>query len=78
MLSQLDTCFISIEQLDICVDIDISRIRTAIKLMQSTWTLVSNNKAEHAVELKWDWSCMSDLPSKGTLSGHTTICDIVT
>ena len=34
-------------------EVDISRIRTAVKLMQSTSTLESNHKAEHAVRLKW-------------------------
>ena len=34
-------------------EVDISRIRTAIKIMQSTWTLVSNHKGEHAVGPKW-------------------------
>ena len=33
--------------------IDISRIRTAVKLTQSTWTLAINHKAEHAVGPKW-------------------------
>ena len=33
-------------------EVDISRIRTAVKLTQSTWTLASNDKAEHAVRLK--------------------------
>ena len=32
--------------------IDISRIRTAVKLTQSTWTLVSNHKPKHAVRPK--------------------------
>ena len=58
--------------------INISRIRTAVKLMQSSWTLVSNHNAEYAVRPNGHWSCMSDLPSKGAPSGCTTICDIVT
>ena len=33
--------------------VDISRIRTAFKLMQSTWTLACNHKPEHAVRVKW-------------------------
>ena len=33
--------------------IDTSRIRAAVKLMQSTWILASNHKAEHAVGPKW-------------------------
>ena len=32
---------------------DLSRIRTAVKLMQSTWTLASNHKPKHAVGPKW-------------------------
>ena len=35
------------------VIIDVSRIRTAIKLTQPTWTLASNHKAEHIVRPKW-------------------------
>ena len=35
------------------LNIDVSRIRTAFTLMQSTWTLESNHKPEHAVGLKW-------------------------
>ena len=34
-------------------EVDISRIRAVVKLTQSVWTLVSNHKAEHAVQLKW-------------------------
>ena len=34
-------------------EVDLSRIRTAFKLMQYTWTLVSNYKPEHTVRLKW-------------------------
>ena len=59
-------------------EVDISRIRSAVKLTQSTWTLVSNHKPGMQFDQNGHWSHLSDLPSKGAPSGHTTICDNVT
>ena len=63
----------------LCFGVDISRIRTAVKLNTiyldtGQLTIMPSMQSDQ----NGHWSHLSDLPSKGAPPGHTIVCDIVT